>query len=1133
VDIAAWLRGLGLEQYERAFRDNAVDAEVLPELTSEDLKDLGVVQVGHRRKLLSAIAALHARPAGAPAADAAAAAPVVPGSAAPPRAAPEPSHAERRQLTVLFCDLVDSTALSARLDPEDLREVIRAYQDACAGAIARFDGIVAKFMGDGVLAYFGFPRAHEDEAERAVQAGLAIVAAVSRLQTHHVALAVRVGIDTGLVVVGDLVGEGVAQELAVLGETPNLAARLQSLSEPNSVVIGPRTRRLVGGLFDLADLGTHQIKGFAQPVQAWRVLGASTAESHFEAFHADGVTPLVGREEEIELLLRRWEQAKEGEGQVVLLSGEPGIGKSRLVRTLRERLRGEAKTRLSYYCSPYHVNTALHPFIEQLKRAAGLAPDDPPERQLAKIEALLGRAVPNVQEAAPLIADLLSIPDAGRSQPLNLSPQRRKELTLDALLGQLEGLAAEQPVLVVFEDAHWIDPSSKELLETIFESLQSWRVLLTITFRPDFIPPWTGAAQVTALLLDRLSRRQVASLVERITGSKPLPAPVLDQIVARTDGVPLFVEELTKAVLESGLVRDRGDRYVLTGPLPPLAIPATLHDSLTARLDRLAPVKEVAQIGATIGREFSYELLAAVSSLKHNELNEALGQLIGAELIFRRGTPAHATYTFKHALVQEAAYDSLLRNKRQELHACVAQALQQQFPETCESHPEVLAHHFTEAGLTEDAITYWQRAGQRAAERSAFVEATAHLTKALELTSRLPDARERAERELALQIAFAPVLMLTKGFGSAEVQRTYQRARDLCREVGDPSKLFAVTWGLWHASQTRGDLEAAQGFADELLAVARQQGNSDFLLQAHHAAWTTRFHLGDQMACREHTEQGRALYHIEAHASHRFVYGGHDPGVCARYHGALATWLLGYPDQALSLSREAIDLAERLRHPMSQIMAHAFASVLHQFRREPQPAQKSAEATIAACIQQEIAPQYLATGRILRGWAVAALGRAEEGAAEAREGLADLQATGMNARRPHYLTLLAEAEVWAGRAEHGLAALAEAGELTERTGERRWEAEIHRLRGELILASNASAEAEACFRRALGLAVDQHAKALELRAAASLARVLQKQGKSLEAHELLVPVYRWFSEGFDTPDLIEARALLDVVARSE
>jgi class 3 adenylate cyclase len=722
VDIAEWLRGLGLERYTQAFQDAEVTTEVLAELTEADLRELGL-PLGPRKIVLKAIEAL----ADPPTTD------LLPEEAREEvgsKTVASSVEAGRRQLTVMFVDLVGSTALSSRLDPEEMGELIRNYQNTVAGEITRFEGHIAKFLGDGVLAYFGWPRAHEDEAERAARAGLSLTAAVAALAAPGGgALAARVGIATGLVVVGHLVGEEEARERAVVGETPNLAARLQGVAEPGRVVVAEATRRLLGDLFAYRDLGALRLKGFAEPVRVWSILGEGAAESRFDARHAS-TTALVGRDQELALLLDRWERAKDSEGQVVLLAGEPGIGKSRLVHALRERLGSEPRTPLRHYCSPYHTNSAFYPVIGLLERAAGLQRGEPSERQLDKLETMLALAVENVQESAPLLADLLAIPTGERYRPLALSPQHKKERIFQALLDQVAGLASRQPVLALYEDVHWIDPTTLELLGRVVDRVQRLPVLAVITFRPEFAPPWTGHGHVTTLSLSRLGRRQGAAVVERVTGGKRLPDEVLEQILAKTDGVPLFVEELTKTVLESGLLEDTGECYELTGPLPPLAIPATLQDSLMARLDRLAPVKELAQMAACIGREFSHELLAAVASLGENALGDALAQLLAAELIFRRGAPPKVGYSFKHALVQDVAHESLLKSRRQQIHARIAAVLEEGFPTVAETEPETLAQHLTEAGLADRAVGYWLRAGRNAAERSANLEAISHLERA-------------------------------------------------------------------------------------------------------------------------------------------------------------------------------------------------------------------------------------------------------------------------------------------------------------------------------------------------------------------------------------------------------------------
>jgi class 3 adenylate cyclase len=795
VDVSRWLAEQGLGHYAEVFAENGIASDILRDLTDADLKELGL-NLGDRKRLLKAIAALDSEGMQDRA------------GAVEPAATPAASRdAERRQLTVLFCDLVGSTELATRLDPEDLGAVMRAYHRATAAVIESFDGHVARYLGDGVLAYFGWPKAHEDDAERAVRTGLGLVGAVARLEPNEeVRLRARVGVATGQVVVGDLVGEGAARDETVVGETPNLAARLQTLAAPESVVISQATRRLVRGLFEVEDLGPQRLKGFAEPQTAWRVEGEACAEGRFEARQTAGLTPLVGREEEITLLLRRWERARDGEGQVVLLSGEPGIGKSRLVRELRGRLGEDVHLTLTYQCSPHHITSPLHPLIEQLERAAGFARDDPPAARLDKLETLLAPGTDRLDEAVPLIAALLGISSGERYPALELTPQRQKELMLEALLEQLAALAAEQPVLVLHEDVHWIDPTTQELLSLAIERTQRLPVLTIITFRPEFTPPWTGQPHVSTLQLIRLGQREGAAMVDRVVGEKALPDEVTAHIVVKTDGVPLFVEELTKAVLESGLLADAGDHYELSGPLPPLAIPATLHDSLLARLDHLAPVKEVAQIGAAIGREFPHALLAAVTDRPEAQLRDALDQLVSSELVFRRGTPPEAIYSFKHALVQDAAYGTLLRSRRQQLHARIAQVLEERFPDIVESQPALLAHHFTEAGLTADAVDCRCRAARLAVAQSAHLEAIAEATMGLEALAGLPDGPERRRQELDLQLALGRGFLIAKGEAAPETGAAYSRAVDLCASRWDRADVPGSVWeipiplGSWRAS---------------------------------------------------------------------------------------------------------------------------------------------------------------------------------------------------------------------------------------------------------------------------------------------------------------------------------------------
>ena len=1110
--IAEWLASIGLGEYSQCFAENAIDLSVVPDLTEQDLKDLGVF-LGHRRKMLRAIADMKGSVLATP----------LPGPKPVPR-----TDAERRQLTIMCCDLVGSSELAVRLDPEDLRQVIGAYHTCIKEIIARYQGTIARYMGDGVLAYFGYPQAHEDDAEQATRAGLALVEAVAGVQTDiGTELHVRVGIATGTVVVGDLIGEDAAREEAVVGETPNLAARLQAQAEPDTVLIAGTTRSLLGELFEYRMLGKVPVKGSGDPVPVWQVTGTSAVDSRFEALHGTNLTPLVGREPEIALLLERWERAKEGDGQVVLLSGEPGIGKSRIVQELRGRLSDELYTRVSHYCSPYHTSSPLYPVIALFERAAGFDRTDTADAKLDKLEALLAPSATDVQEATRLLAAVLAIPADHRYPPLALTPQRQKQRTLELLVEQLAGLAGQRPVLAVYEDAHWIDPSTFELLGLVIQRVQRLPALVLITFRPEFVPPWTSHAHVTRLSLSRLTRRHGSDIALRVTGGRVLPAEVLEQIVSRTDGVPLFIEELTKAVVESGLLQDAGGRLELTGPLPPRAIPTTLYDSLMARLDRFAPVKEVAQIGAVFGREFSYQLLAAVIDIPAAQLDQALGQLVASELVFQRGTPPEAMYSFKHALVQDTAYQSLLRSKRHQLHAKIARMMEERFPEIAEARPELLAHHFTEAGLASQAIVYRQRAGERDLERSAYAEAISQLKQGLELLEALPDRPERVRQELSLRLALGSALTATRGYADPEVGDAYLQARELCRELGEaPPQLFPALHGLYRFYHVRGQLQAAREPGEQLLKMAVSVQDSGLFVEAHRALGVPLFWLGDVTRALENLEQGARLYRAQKHRSHATMFGT-DPGVVCLSYGALALWNVGHPEQAYNRSCEALALARNLSHHHSLALALVFAAWLHQFRREPRAAREHAEAAIAICSEQGF-PLFMSMGTILRGWALGQEGRGEKGVAQMRRGLADLRATGAGLWQPTFLSLIAEADGRIGQARRGLEVLGEAMAIVDRNDERFYEAELHRLKGELLLSTPADPSgAERCFRIALEIAGRQRAKSLELRAACSLARLCAREGRRSEAHDLVAPIYGSFSEGFGMPDHQEAKALLD------
>jgi predicted ATPase/class 3 adenylate cyclase len=1101
LDIANWLRGLSLERYAETFRDNAIKLEVLPELSEADLEKLGVL-LGHRKIMLKAIAALRA-PAPRPVAE-----------PTPPRG----DAAERRQLTVMFCDLVGSTPLSTRLDPEDLREVIGGYHRCVADTVARFAGFVAKYMGDGVLIYFGYPEAHEDDAERAVRAGLAVIDAVGRLATQE-RLNVRLGIASGLVVVGDLIGEGSAQERGVIGETPNLAARLQTLAQPGTLVIAESTRRQIGTLFEIEDLGPQPLAGFAELQRAWRAVGESGVLSRFEALRSE-TTPLVGRDEELELLRRRWQQAKAGEGRVVPISGEPGIGKSRLTAALSQALQSEQHTRLRYFCSPYHQDSALYPFIVQIERAAGFARDDTIEKKLGKMRELL---VPGAHggDEIELLAELLSLPNSAAD--LNLGPQRKREKLFEALLHQFEALTLSRPLLMVFEDAHWIDPTSRELLDLTLDVVARLPVLLVITFRPEFEHAWSGQPHVTMMALSRLGERHGAALVAQLAGNAGLAREIVDEIVQRADGVPLFVEELTKAVLETDDRDNRVAAVLAASPLPNLAIPTTLQASLIARLDRLGPVaKEVGQVGAVLGREFGYDLIEHVAQRPASELRSGLDRLVEAGLLFCRGIAPQSSYLFKHALVQDAAYGTLLRGMRQQLHARVAATLEEHFADLVEREPELLAQHLTTAGDAERAVDQWLKAGQRAAARLTHLEAIRHFDRGLAILPTLLEGPARDGQEIELQLAKGLSLLTAESFMSTKAAHAYTRARELAERLDDTPPLFTAVYGLWQSTVASSMVVSARGLSDRLLRLTEGNVDDGLRLQAHHSAWSTFMFAGEPAVARDQCEAGRRLYDPERHCSHRLLYGGHDPGVCAGCFGAQVHWLLGYPERGLALCSGALALAERIAHPFSLLEALLFNAMLHLDRGEAEMALQRLDAAETLAAEQRLS--FVLEPRLLRGAALIAKGAFADAVACLRQGH---EVQRVNQSRPLGFALLAAVLVQQGEHAAALAMVRDGLKAQIETGHGLWHAELHRYEGIALLGLNRLEESRNALEEALRIARRQEAKAYELRAAMILARLWGEQGRRAEARDLLAPVYGWFTEGFDTADLKEAKALLD------
>lgn len=1027
-------------------------------------------------------------------------------------------EAERRQLTVLFVDLVGSTVLSQQLDPEDLREVIRAYQNACAPIIEKFGGLISRFLGDGIMAFFGYPRAHEDDPERAVRAGLELSQAVARLEVRPrgaraIQLNARVGIETGVVIAGDLIGEGPSKEEAVVGETPNLAAKLQALANPDTVLIGPATRRLLGERFQYDPMGQRRISDSASTIEVWRVIAPVEKATRFDASHAAKITPMVNRELEFNLLLEQWNHAKSGAGQIVLISGEPGIGKSRLTRALRHHVSSEPHFRLEFQCSPYHVNTALHPVIAQMQGAAGIDPEDSSSDKLDKLESLLAPSSGEVERTISLFAGLLSIPTGNRYPPLEMSALRRKLAVFDALLEKMYGLSRQRPLLVIVEDMHWIDPTSLEMFELAMNGVPDNRLLLIMTHRIGFSEPWQGCPNVSMIKLDRLTAEYSTEMVRNVAGSRTLPMPVVQQIVTKTDGIPLFVEELSKVLLESDALTAVSQ-----------AIPETLQASLMARLDELGHAKTIAQIGAAIGRQFDHELIARVSELADDELNDGLDELLERGLIFASGERPVRTYRFKHALIRDIAYESMLRSTRKDLHLKIPRALEKYFPSTTFTNPEILAHHFTRSDQDDEAIAYWLLSGKKASERSANVEAVSHFEQALEIVRKMPGAEVHRHKQLEILIALGPQLITTKGSGSRKVEEVYASALSLCDQLPTSAGHFTAHWGAWRISK---NFRAKSARAERLENLATQLDDDGLRLQAHHCQWATLFHLGRYGECRRHTQSGLELYARGDYRAHAAVYGGHDPRVCALGETAQALWLLGFPDQALAKMRQAKSWAEDLRQAGSIVHVMDMTLLMYRYRRDARSVATEAK-RFGEYAEEQAFSEHREKARVFRGWSLTKLGRPQRGIEMMREAIRSHEAIGTREDPPVWKEMLGEACLEAGLLDEGLEVVENAVSDTEASGLRFWVPELLRCKGSLLLTASVenTEEARSYFEGARELARSQEAKILELRAVMCLAGLRVAEGEHDAARALVAPLYAWFVEGHDTLDLIEAKQLL-------
>ena len=1031
----------------------------------------------------------------------------------------------------MFCDLQGSTALSQQLDPEVLRDVIRSYQEVCAGAVARFEGHIAKYLGDGLLIYFGYPQAHEDDPQRSIRTGLAILEDMLVLNTrlrrdNDLELTVRIGVHTGLVVAGEMGGGDTLESLAIVGETPNIAARLEGAAEPNTVVISDVTAKLVQGLFLCNSMGIHELKGISQPMELFRVIEESSAQTRFDVAASTQLTPLVGRDQEVGLVMDRWEQVEEGQGQVVLVSGEAGIGKSRLLQGIYDGLESRPHWLVVNRCSPYHQNSPLFPIIESLEHWLGFRKGASSGERLQLLERRLEDYSFQITESVPLFAGLLSVPLDDRYPQLNLSPQRQRQRTIELLVQLLEETVSQQPVLAVYEDLHWADPTTLEFLGLLVDQVATSKVMAIFTFRPEFTPPWGSRGHFTQITLNRLPQRLATDMMARLTGGKELPEEVVTQIAAKSDGVPLFVEELTQMVIESGLLYEVDGRYELSSPLTALAIPSTLQDSLTARLDRLGEVKEVVQLAAVLGREFVYQLIQAVYHRDEAPLADHLRQLVTGEFLYQQGVTPQASYVFKHALIRDAAYNSLLISRRQQYHQMVAQVYEESFPETVETQPELVAHHYTEAGLNQKAVTFWKTAGQRARQRSANVEAVNHLAKGLELLGALPETPERDSQEVSLQTNLGQSLLQIKGWSSLEVKEALGRASELINRIGEAPEYFQVMYGLFTYYIGNADYKSALEVAERCLVAAQRNKDPIPMLVAQRNVGTAMFQMGETASAQQHFLQGISRSDVQQHRSLALIYNV-EPTCAALCWSARNVWLLGYPDQASNQIQEALALAQEVSHTFNIAYVQDRAVIFYIETRSTEIAMNTTESFHELLREQQFA-LYLVWATINQGACWAQMGRAQDGIAGMRQGLDDYAKMGPPAVRPEFLAWFAEANLSAMNSKIGLEALTEAFALVEETGERYWEAELYRIKGDLLLLPEGNeVEAEEYFKQAIQVARSQSAKSLELRAAMSLTRLWQKHGKNKDARELLEETYGWFTEGFETPDLIDAKALLE------
>ncbi|MBL0126495.1 MAG: AAA family ATPase [Flavobacteriales bacterium] len=1062
------------------------------------------------------------------------AAPQLP-DAAEPFAVLETSHAEQRQLSVIFCDLVSFTQLSQQLDPEDLNTVVHAYYEVCRAVCERYEGHVANYLGDGVLMYFGYPKAHEDDAHRAVRTGLAVIEGIAALNERmeremKVRLSVRVGIHTGPMIVGDD-RAGDWQKMA-LGETLNIAARVQGVAQEDTVVVSTVTKQMVEGFFTMRSIGTHTLKGVAQPMEVFTVTHESTARGRLEAAGRATLTPLTGRDAEVGILIEEWKKASAGQGRAVLISAEGGMGKSRLVQMLKEHVAASSIAWLTpCQCSPYHQSTSMYPYIDLIERVVlKFERQETPREKLKKIEGMLVQYGFHIPEILPVFGAFHSLPPEAGYTPTAMDPAQQRRKYMDAMLRILDDRSRRQPLLFVVEDLHWSDPTSLETFKELVEIIKRHRMLLLFTCRPEFNSPWDGHPSVHTMRLPRLDADQTRELCKHVARRKQLPEEVVEQIIERADGVPLFAEELTKMIIGSGLMTESGDRYVLDGPLPPLAIPNTLQDSLMARLDRLSAVKEIAQIGAVIGREFSYEMIHYVHPLDDAVLRHSLEQLVDAEIIDQVDPEPRSTYSFKHALVQEAAYRSLIKSRRQHHHRLVAHALEEHFPEVAELEPEILALHYGKANLGWQAIPYLQRAGEKAAARSAHAEAITHFSRGLEQVQALSDSGQRWQLEIRLLIGQGASLTAIHGYGAKDVEQTYSHARDLCEQFGTPGQLFQASYGLWRLHMLRAEYHIATKQGENLLELASRQENDAFLIAAHRALGSTLFYRGEFERSKEHCESVIAMTGEEGDGATliRDIYDVVDPRVTCRSYLSWILWMQGFPEKAKSESARAIALAERLEHPFSIALALSFAAWLEQFLGNAARVEELANKSIVHCVAHGFG-FWIGWDQVLLGWASAMQGAdPAEQVANINNGLALWKEKGSELGRGYFYSLLADVHLRAGEPVRAMELLTRARTFMYERDERYWEAERQRMSGDAELAMGTDAkQAIIRFRDAKAIAKRQGATSLELRAAISLARLEKELGDGNGALKELADVLATMTEGQSTQEVLAARAIID------